>query len=155
MKTRRFFNQPGEYQVKLQYRKEGETKDFVGVVRAETKGEYNIKILVEHLVRGTKGRVVVRAVASGGARVELSGMIKISQEAQNTESFLELRALILDEESRASVDPKLEIMANEVKAGHAASVGQMDENQVQYLQSRGITDAQARRLIIEGFLQGE
>lgn len=153
-KISNYYHKPGEYEVKVQYKKVGEEKDWIGVVRAVTRGDYNIRVLVEHLVKGTRGKVMVRAIVSNGATVNLYGKVKISKRAQQTESFLELRVLILDDQSTASVDPQLEIKANEVKAGHAASVGKMEEQQIWYLQSRGINERQARELIIEGFLRG-
>lgn len=152
---KKYFNKPGECEVKIQYNKIGEEKDYMGIVKAEERGVYKIRVLVEHLVKETKGKVVVRAVVSGGARVELSGIINIKKAAQQTDSFLELRVLLLNDDSSAIVDPQLEILANEVKAGHAASVGKIDEEQIMYLRSRGVSEKQARELIIEGFLKGE
>ncbi|MFH2019088.1 MAG: SufD family Fe-S cluster assembly protein [bacterium] len=155
MKINKYIEKPGEYEVKIKYGKEGEEKDYVGVVNAKERGVYKIGILVEHLVKATKGKVVVRAVVSTGARVELSGRVVINKVAQQTDSFLELRVLLLDDDSTASVDPQLEILANEVKAGHAASVGKIDEEQIKYIKSRGVSEKQARELIVEGFIKGE
>lgn len=145
---------PGVYDYLIKYCQVGQEKEWVGVVRADKKGEYSLWVRAEHRARDTKGRVIVRAVASGGARVSLSGMIKIYKQAQGTDSFLELRVLLLDDKSSAIVDPQLEIEANEVKAGHAASVSGIDKEAMQYLMSRGLSRRMAEREIVEGFLMG-
>lgn len=146
------YREPGEYEVMLKYDQEGLRREWVGVVRAQKRGQYKLHVQAEHTAKNTGGRVVVKAIARKGAIVDLSGMIKIHKEAQGTDSFLELRVLLLDDKSRATVDPKLEIEANEVKAGHAASVARISEEEVQYLMARGIGRVAAEEMIIEGWL---
>jgi len=109
-------------------------------------------VLAEHLVPDTKGRVEVRGVVENGARVKLVGLVRIGEGAVNTDSFLSLKLLMLDDKSFALAEPELEIRNNEVKASHAASVGRIDEEQLYYLCSRGMERKEARRLIIDGFL---
>jgi len=155
MKIIRRYEQPGEWEEVIRYDKEREEKKWMGMVRTSEAGEYKLSVRMEHVVAMTQGRVVVRAVVSGGARVEILGMIKIAKEAQGTDSFLELRVLLLDDISFAAVEPQLEIEANEVSAGHAASVSELDESQVQYLQSRGLSRESAEKEIVDGWLKGE
>lgn len=143
---------PGKYELVIPYEIEGEDREWRGVVRATEKGEYEVAVLAHHVAKDTRGRVVVRAVVSGGAQLKLSGMIKIEKTAQGTDNFLELRVLLLDEQSRATADPQLEIEANEVKAGHGASVSKIDEEQLLYLMSRGLSRELAEVQIVEGFL---
>ena len=80
-------------------------------------------------------------------------MVKIGKEARNTDSFLEMRVLLLDKKSSAVAEPKLEIENNDVKASHAATVGKIDEDQLFYLSSRGVDLDEANKLIINGFLK--
>lgn len=148
-------NKPGNYKFVVSYDKDGLTKNWVGIVRAETRGKYTLNVVAEHKAVNTRGRVVVRAVAARGAEISLEGMIKIDKMAQGTDSFLELRVLLLDDLSRATALPQLEIEANEVKAGHAASVSKVDAEQVLYLMSRGLSQTAAEREIIEGWLVDE
>ena len=84
--------------------------------------------------------------------MRVEGMIKIDKGANGVDDFLEMRLLLLDDKSQAVAEPKLEIETNEVKASHAATVGKIDEEQVFYLTSRGITGKEAERLIVDGFL---
>lgn len=146
------YQELGEYKIILKYDQEGMQREWVGIVRAEKAGEYKLHVQAEHTAKNTGGRVVVKAIGRNGAMVTLSGMIKIYKQAQGTDNFLELRVLLLDDKSRATVDPKLEIEANEVKAGHAASVSRIDEEEVQYLMARGIGRVAAEEMIIEGWL---
>lgn len=155
MRTVKKYRKPGVYEVVVPFDQEGVDKEWVGILRAESKGEYELRVVAEHTVEKTRGRVVVRGVASNGAEIKLSGMIKIHKEAQGTDSFLELRVLLLDDLSRATALPQLEIEANEVKAGHAASVSKVDAEQVLYLMSRGLSQTAAEREIIEGWLVDE
>src|SRR3989344_9349435 len=79
-------------------------------------------------------------------------MIKIVKDANGVDDFLEMRLLLLDSKSQAVAEPKLEIEANEVKASHAATVGKIDEEELFYLQSRGVKRTEAEKLVIDGFL---
>lgn len=146
------YNKPGEYEVNISYDLDGDDKEWLGVVRATEKGVYKLHVRAEHRARNTLGRVVVKAIASNGAVVDLTGMIKIYKGAQGTDNFLELRVLLLDSQSRATVDPKLEIEANEVKAGHAASVSRISEEELLYLMSKGLERVWAEEMIVEGWL---
>ena len=145
-------SKPGVNTFVLTYNKVGQELEWLGIIKAEEKGEYELKVMAVHKAINTKGRIVVRAVAKNGAQVKITGMIKIEKEAQGTDNFLELRVLLLDNDSRATADPQLEIEANEVKAGHAASVSKIDEEQILYLMSMGFTRKAAEEEIVTGFL---
>jgi len=79
-------------------------------------------------------------------------MIKINKDAQGVDDFLEMRALMWGKSSVALAEPQLEIEANQVKASHAAAVGRMDEEQLFYLQSRGMKRKKAEKMIVDGFM---
>lgn len=146
------YNIPGKWEVFIPFEKEGEEIQWVGIVDAREPGEYELHVTADHKVRKTKGRITVRAVAGAGANVKVFGMIKIRKEAQETDDFLELRVLTLDKTARAVAEPELEIEANNVKASHAASVGQIDREQTLYLMSRGLSEERARDEIVVGWL---
>jgi Fe-S cluster assembly protein SufD len=79
-------------------------------------------------------------------------MIKVDPGAQQTDAFQECRNLLLSKRAHADAIPGLEILANDVRCTHAAAIAQIDADQLFYLRSRGLPDAVARRLVIEGFL---
>jgi Fe-S cluster assembly protein SufD len=122
------------------------------VVDAREPGEYEVRVVADHLVRETEGKITIRAVAGAGANVKLYGLIKIRKAAQQTNDFLELRVLTLDKTARGVAEPVLEIEANDVKASHAASVGPVNPEQVLYLRSRGLTKPEAETEIVKGWL---
>ena len=108
--------------------------------------------IIEHVGRGSTAFTLVKGVFSDTARAEIFGLIKIPSSGQQTESFLEQRALLLSDTAYANLQPKLQIEANDLKASHAATVGQLDANQLFYCQSRGLPRATAARLIVRAFL---
>lgn len=146
------YNQPGKWEVIIPFEKVREGIEWVGIIDARDPGEYELRVVADHRAPGTTGKITVRAVVGAGAEVKLYGMIKIRKEAQETDDFLELRVLMLDKTARATVEPKLEIEANNVKASHAASVGQVDKEQILYLMSRGLSEERARDEIAKGWL---
>ena len=144
---------PGVRRIELKFLNEGEEKELVVVIRGEEQGEYQLDVVSEHKVGKTFGRVIVRGIAKNGARVKVSGLIRIAEQAQGVEDFLEMKLLVLDGKSSAVAEPKLEILANEVKASHAATVGRIDEEEMFYLTARGICRENAEKMIVEGFLE--
>ena len=143
---------PGVYDFKVVMNDKGEEKELLGVVVAETEGDYVINLLSEHKAGKTKCRVDVKGVVRGGARVKIKGLVKIAEGAKQSDSFLSMKLLLLDDKSMAVAEPELEILNNEVKASHSASVGRIDEEQLFYLETRGISRNEAENLIIKGFL---
>lgn len=152
MKTIQKYNQPGKYEITILFEREGEKKEWVGVVDARQPGEYEVRVIADHKAKETEGKITIRAVAGAGANVRLYGLIKIHKEAQHTNDFLELRVLTLDKTARGVAEPVLEIEANDVKASHAASVGSVNAEQLLYLMSRGLAKTAAEAEIVKGWL---
>ncbi len=105
-----------------------------------------------HRSTHTTGHVLARGVLRDTSRTIFKGMIRIEEGAKNSNSYLAEHAMILSKKARADAIPGLEIKTNEVKATHSGSVSQVDEEQIFYLMSRGLTQSEAQRLIIIGFL---
>lgn len=88
-----------------------------------------------------------------GARSVFSGLIKVVEGAQKTDAFQQNRNLVLDRTARADSIPNLEIAANDVRCTHGATVSQVEEEHIFYLQARGIPRAEAQKLVVEGFFR--
>lgn len=146
-------DKPGTIDLVFPFLVEGEEMEILGIVDAKEPGDYLVKVLADHVAKNTFGRVVIKGVAQNGARIKIDGMVKIEKGASLTNSFLEMRVLLLDKKSSAVAEPKLEIENNEVKASHAASVGKIDDDQIFYLKSRGVGEEVAKAIIVEGFLK--
>ncbi len=153
MKQAILIDKPETREIKTIFDKEDEDKELLIIVRGEVKGIYDLKVVSDHVAGKNKGRVIIRGVSANGAMIKVSGLVKIAKEAQGVDDFLEMRFLIMDDESVAVVEPKLEIEANQVKASHAATVGMVDKGQMFYLMSRGLDEEAAKKMIVDGFLK--
>ena len=107
----------------------------------------------EHAAPNTNSDLAFRGVLAAGATAVWRGMIRVDPGAQNTDAFQESRNLLLSTEAHADAIPGLEIEADDVRCTHAAAVAQIDKEQLFYLTSRGLDPAEAKSLIIEGFLE--
>jgi Fe-S cluster assembly protein SufD len=94
-----------------------------------------------------------KAVVMQQARSVYAGFIKVHEGAQQTDAYQKNRNLLLSSEARADSIPNLEIKANDVKCSHGASVGQIGEEEMFYLLSRGLTRVQAEKLLVEAFFE--
>ncbi len=107
----------------------------------------------EHAAPNTSSDLAFRGVLAAGATAVWRGMIRVDPGAQQTDAFQESRNLLLSTEAHADAIPGLEIEADDVRCTHAAAVAQIDRDQLFYLTSRGLDPAEAKSLIIEGFLE--
>ena len=132
---------------------DGTAGELVGVFFTDHDQRYAIKTLSHHNALNTNAETLVKGVLTDASRVEFDGMIRIDPGAQYTASFLSDHTLLLSEECRAESIPGLEIGANEVSASHGATTGKIDEEQLFYLMVRGIPQAEAERIIVQGFFE--
>ena len=107
----------------------------------------------EHAAPNTNSDLAFRGVLAAGSTAVWRGMIKVDPGAQQTDAFQESRNLLLSPEAHADAIPGLEILADDVRCTHAAAIAQVDKEQLFYLTSRGLGEAAAKTLIIEGFLE--
>ena len=102
--------------------------------------------------RHTLGHIFQRGVILNRSTLVFNGIGKIIKGAQGSDAQQESRVLMLSRRARGDANPLLLIDENDVTAGHAASVGRVDEDQMYYLMSRGISEQVARKLVIRGFM---
>jgi len=107
----------------------------------------------EHAAANTTSDLAFRGILDGRSHTVWSGMIKVDPGAQQIDAFQESRNLLLTKKAHADSIPGLEILANDVRCTHAAAIAQIDPEQLYYLRSRGLALEQAKRLVIEGFLE--
>jgi Fe-S cluster assembly protein SufD len=107
----------------------------------------------EHAAAHTTSDLAFRGVLTDRATAVWRGMIRVDPGAQQTDAFQESRNLLLSGHAHADAIPGLEIEANDVRCTHAAAIAQVDREQLFYLRARGLPEARAKRLIIDGFLQ--
>ena len=107
----------------------------------------------EHAAHNTVSDLAFRGVLGDEATAVWRGMIRVDKGAQQTDAFQESRNLLLSKKAHADAIPGLEIEADDVRCTHAAAVAQIDADQIHYLRSHGLGDPEAKRLVIEGFLE--
>jgi Fe-S cluster assembly protein SufD len=107
----------------------------------------------EHAAPNTVSDLAFRGVLADRATAVWRGMIRVDPGAQQTDAFQESRNLLLSPGAHADAIPGLEIEADDVRCTHAAAIAQIDRDQLFYLGSRGLDDATAKSLVIEGFLE--
>ena len=112
--------------------------------------QVNIRILMHHRAPGCHSTQKIHGIAGGRARIDFHGTIVVAPDAQKTEAYQENHNIVLTTEAR--VKPQLEIYADDVKCSHGATVGQLNVDELFYMRSRGIPEAEARTLQMLSFL---
>ena len=116
-------------------------------------GEHCVVTLhTAHNVPDCRSDSAVKGVAGGRAVGEFCGLVYVAPGAQRTDARQQSRNILLSREARITTQPQLEIYADDVKCSHGATVGQMDAEAILYMRQRGLSEADARRLQIEGFV---
>ena len=109
---------------------------------------------VNHVGPGGRSRQTVRSVLNGKAVGSYLGKVEVARGAQQTDGEQSVKAMLLDRGATANCKPELEIFADDVKCAHGATVGELDAMQLFYAESRGLDPANARALLLEGFVMG-
>ena len=119
----------------------------------KNKEHYDFNSDIFHEVPETTGKITFKAVLDDFSSSIFDGMIKIYKNAQVTNSFLEAHSILLSKNSSSNNIPGLEIEANDVRATHSASVHKIDDEQLFYLNSRGIPPKEAEKMIVLSFFE--
>ena len=123
-----------------------------GVFLAAGNEHCVVKLRTGHNVADCRSNSYIKGVAGGQAVGEFCGMVYVAPDAQRTDARQQSRNILLSRTARITTQPQLEIYADDVKCSHGATVGQMDAEAILYMRQRGLSEAQARRLQIEGFV---
>jgi Fe-S cluster assembly protein SufD len=132
----------------------GSQADLLGIVPTDGRQHVDFQTLQDHFGDATRSDLVIHNALRGRSSSNFTGLIRINHTARQTESSQEQKNVLLSAHAKADSDPKLEILNNDViRCTHGAAVGPVDPELVFYLQSRGLTQQEAERLIVEGFFQ--
>jgi Fe-S cluster assembly protein SufD len=123
-----------------------------GVYLLKDQQNHDFTVLTDHLEPNGKSVQTFKGVIDDQARAVFQGKIHVRRFAQKTDGNQSHHALLLSAQAEASFKPELEIYADDVKCGHGATSGKLDEAALFYLQSRGIPAAEAKALLIQSFL---
>jgi Fe-S cluster assembly protein SufB len=106
-----------------------------------------------HCAPDTSGRIISKSISKNGGRASYRGLVKVQRGAERSKSNVVCDALILDPKSRSDTYPYIEVDEQNVQLGHEASVSRISEEQLFYLQSRGLSEAEASTMIVSGFIE--
>jgi len=148
-----FGSQLSRYKVDSLMQGPGALAEDVEIIFGIGNQSFDITSNLIHISPNTRGKVLVKSVLKDTSQSLFKGMIKINKNAKATESYLAGHAILLDKGAKSDAIPGLEIESNEVKATHSASVAQIDEKQIFYLMTRGLSEELAKREIVGGFLE--
>ncbi|MGZ6958050.1 MAG: Fe-S cluster assembly protein SufD [Acidimicrobiia bacterium] len=137
----------------VRYAGTGGSAEFLGLAFADAGQHLEHRLFVDHTAAHCRSRVTYKSAVQGeGAHTVWIGDVLIRAEATGTDTYELNRNLLLTPEARADSVPNLEIETGEIAgAGHASATGRFDDEQLFYLQSRGITPDEARRIVVLGF----
>ena len=132
---------------------EGCVTEIYGLAYLRGEERVTTETHVKHAVGGGVSNQLIKFVLDDEARGHFIGDLKIAQDAQKTEAHQTNRNLLLSETAEMRTQPQLEIYADDVKATHGASTGQLDESALFYMQQRGIGKEKARQLLVNAFMK--
>jgi Fe-S cluster assembly protein SufD len=122
-----------------------------GFMFGDGRQHFHLHTLQRHVSDHCTSDLLIKGCLRDQARSIYQGLIQVSEGAQRTDAYQANRNLLLSDAARADSIPGLEILANDVRCTHGATIGQVDEEQLYYLMARGLPRREAQRLIVEGF----
>ncbi|MGB8805927.1 MAG: Fe-S cluster assembly protein SufD [Chthoniobacterales bacterium] len=131
---------------------EGARSDLLAVAVAHAKQEFDARTLQDHVSPHTASDLLYKNALTDRARTTFGGLIRVEPHAHFTDAYQKVRNLLLSDDAEANSMPGLEIMADNVRCTHGATSGQIDEDELFYLRTRGIPIKIAQRLVVTGFL---
>jgi Fe-S cluster assembly protein SufD len=146
-----FGSKKGKVRIQNDLAGPGATSRVTGAYFADGEQHLDYDTFQEHIAPNTTSDFAFKGALREQARSVWRGMIRVEPDAQKTNAYQENRNLLLSESAHADSIPGLEIMANDVRCTHGATVGQVDREQLFYLMARGLSRGEAERLIVRGF----
>ena len=131
----------------------GARGEILSVAFASTGQHQDAGAKVVHCAPNTSSRIVSKSISRGGGRASYRGLCKVQKGARKVKSNVVCDALILDPQSRSDTYPYIEVEEQDASIGHEASVSRIGEEQLFYLMSRGLTEAEASTMIVSGFIE--
>ena len=123
-----------------------------GIIDLDNKKHHEIKTVINHNEENCKSYQLIKSVLSENSKGIYQGKIYVNSKAQKTDGYQLSRALLLNDDVEFNAKPELEIYADDVKCSHGSTSGNIDENSIFYLMSRGLSHDQSKKLLTNGFL---
>jgi Fe-S cluster assembly protein SufD len=148
-----FGSEKGKVRIQNDLAGPGATSRVTGAYFADGSQHLDYDTFQEHMAPSTTSDFAFKGALRDTARAVWRGMIRVEEGAQKTNAYQENRNLLLSKSAHADSIPGLEILANDVRCTHGATLGQVDRELLFYLMTRGLTRSEAERVIVRGFFQ--
>jgi Fe-S cluster assembly protein SufD len=148
-----FGSKKGKIRIQNDLAGEGATSRVTGAYFADATQHLDYDTFQEHIAPNTTSDFAFKGALRDKARTVWRGMIRVEKDAQKTNAYQENRNLLLSKDAHADSIPGLEILANDVRCTHGATLGRIDREELFYAMARGLSRAEAERLIVRGFFQ--
>jgi Fe-S cluster assembly protein SufD len=148
-----FGSKKGKIRIQNDLAGQGATSRVTGAYFADGVQHLDYDTFQEHIAPNTTSDFAFKGALRDSSTAVWRGMIRVERDAQKTNAYQENRNLLLSKQAHADSIPGLEILANDVRCTHGATLGQVDREQLFYLMARGLSRGEAERLIVRGFFQ--
>jgi Fe-S cluster assembly protein SufD len=148
-----FGSKKGKVRIQNDLAGQGATSRVTGAYFTDGEQHLDYDTFQEHIAPNTTSDFAFKGALRDKSTAVWRGMIRVEREAQKTNAYQENRNLMLSPTTHAVPIPGLEILANDVRCTHGATVGRVDREQLFYLMSRGLSHSEAERLIVRGFFE--
>ena len=132
--------------------KENYCSAFVnGIIALDSSKQHEIRSRINHLSENTRSFQLIKCALKDQAKAAYQGKIYVDSIAQKTDGYQLSKAILLNDGTEFNGKPELEIYADDVKCSHGSSSGNLDDNKIFYLMTRGLSKKQAKKILIDGF----
>lgn len=145
-----FYNFSGEIKIQI-LNKNIDVKIF-GLYFGQKNKSFSLKTLQHHKALKSKSNLLIRGLFFDQSKLNFKGLIKIDKQAQGSQAYQKIQNLVFSSDCLIETRPYLEILADDIKCTHGATVGQLNKDQIYYLRSRGITKISSKKLLMQGFI---
>lgn len=129
-----------------------EDSEIIGLLIGSGNEQITRNFKIIHELPGLKSQIKIKAVLNINDHFDFRPLLSVKRGAKLTETYLKVDVLLLSGSAKATILPALEITENDIKAGHGATIGRIDRNQLFYLTSRGLSEAAATEILIAAFV---
>jgi Fe-S cluster assembly protein SufD len=137
----------------IQLREPGSQANLFGLMLTDGRQHLDYQTRQDHRAPHTESDLLFKSVLLGRSRTVFRGLIWLHPEAQQTNAYQSSHNLLLSSNARADAIPILEIEADDVRCKHGATTGRLDDDQIFYLMTRGLSYQEAQRMVVQGFFE--
>ena len=127
--------------------------EIYGLFTGKNSDNFNIETIQHHKAPGAVSNLFIKGVFDDESRFYYQGLIRIEKEAQKSHAYQKNQNLILSNKTFVESKPYLEILANDVFCTHGSTTGKLNEEEIFYIKSRGVSDQAARQALVDGFVE--